>query len=204
MKRLLLLSILIFASCAKEEITDTSLCVFGDCGVTLSIDQVSSPDAYVDANGYWNVPYTGSNYFTIVAQYDAISGSYINGAGPDITTEWDSNYWFTAIDGITMWSSLYNPLGSNYSANFTFAYASETVSRTVDLGEIEEMFNLSGRYLRDNSLGPIPTTKSNAQYKSKKPYIFIEGMRGDTLTVYTNTSYAGELEIEKSMNVILK
>jgi len=209
MKQFILLSILIFASCAKEDITESyGLCLFGECSVELSIDPVSSPDAYIDANGYWNVPFTGSKYFTVVANYDNISGEYVTGAGPMIKTEWDSNYWFTAVNGITMWSSLYNPLGSNYSANFTFAYASETREITVDLGEVEEIFNLSGRYMRDESIGSMPETMSTRTYKSKKPFIFLEGMKGDTLDVYAYTTYAWDSpkaeQIESVIKVILQ
>ena len=120
-----------------------------------------------------------------------------------IETEWDSNYWFTAINGVTMWTSFYNPLTSNYSQDLSFIFATETTEITITLGEIEEILNLSGRYLREDSLGPKITTRSNKNYKSKKSFIFLKEMIGDTVTIFIKTNYANLQEIEETIKVIL-
>ena len=208
MKYIISITVLLLASCTKDVVVDSSPCITGDCTVSLSINSIASPDAYIDANGYWNVPYTGSKYFTVDASYSRLKGAYVRGTLPFITTQWDSNYWFRIVGEVVMLSNLYNPLGSDYTYGFSVRYPSETREVTIDVSTIDELLNLSGRVMRDNTKGPMPSTKSTTKYTTSKPFVFLPQMVGDTIQITAYTDFAWDsdmpVEVENTINVILK
>ena len=194
-------------SCTTDD-EDLNPCITGDCNVSLKIDKLSQPDSYKDANGYWHIYHTGSQYFTVNATYSSLKGSYVRGTLPLIETAWDTDYWYRIAGEVVMISNLYNPLGSDYTYGFTVVYPSETREVAIDVSTINELHNLSGRYMRDNVKGPLPETSSTVKYTSSKSFVYLPEMKKDTVTIDAFTSFAWDsplrVNLENQIKVILE
>ena len=176
----------------QEEIVEIEqgVCVFGPCEVSIYPDPAGQPNAYLDDNGYYHIEYFGPKYFGLKAQYSYLKGMYAPGSIPTIKTEWDSNFWYTNLGGVILWSNLYNPLGSDYTMNFSMALASETRQITVSLNEVPEIYNITGQYIREGSKGPMQTSGSGVDFWGKKMFTLMPEMVGDTIQITANTVFA--------------
>ena len=125
------------------------------------------------------------------------------GGMPTIETTWDTDFWYTVLQGVTLWSNLYNPLGSDYTMNFSMALASETRQITVPVNEIPEIYNISGQYMRGGVEGPMQTSGSSMEFWGKKMFTLMPEMVGDTISIKSETVFAYDSsEIERFTNEI--
>ena len=189
---LVLIGILSLGSCEKQEIPYYP-CIDGDCGLVAIPDPVSQPNAWLDSNNYWHLNYEGSKYFALVLKYDMTKK--LNGGGqPYITTEYSTDTWLINLGEYKLWSSRYNPLGSDYTQNFQMALANEVVEVSIPSSEITEMMNMSGQYYRECfssgcGLGPEPKVRANVGHRSKAIFTYFpeQAQVHDTITVQLKT-----------------
>ena len=182
-------------SCTAEEVEDTdfntsSACILGDCEVNMYPDPAGQPDAYLDSNGYYHIYYFGAKYFGVKAEYSPLKGQYMPGGVPTIRTSWDTNFWYTVIEGVKLLSNVYNPLQSDYTMNFSMVLPTETREINVPVSEISEIYNISGQYMREGKEGPMQYTGVNSKFYSKKMFTLMPEMVGDTISITAESVFA--------------
>lgn len=204
--------LLIITSCQKEDL-GSSPCINGNCYTELYPDPVSQPNAFKDDNGYWHLQYEGAKYASIIVKY-ALTKQMNAANQPWIKTEYTTDTWLVAKDGYRMWSSRYNPLGSDYTQNFQMAIADTMVVVTIPKSEVQEMNNMSGQYYRDCynpscGLGPKPKIQPGLSHRSKAllTYFPEQALVHDTVQVFFKSTFRPEGEegvvVRDTINIIL-
>ena len=180
-------------SCTQQEEIDPleeGACMLGPCSVELYPDPANQPNAYLDENGYWHLEYFGAPNFNIVAIFSALKNRNVRGTIPMIKSFWDTSYWYTVSEGITLWASSYSPFG-DFTNNFTYAIANNTYQIIIPrIEEVYEIYNLSGQFMRNGELGPDKYTFVGSSYKSKLVCKMMKEQVGDTITIW-NKSFFG-------------
>lgn len=206
---LFLLIGLIFAAASCTKDTDyVTACVTGDCELTMQIDKLSQPDSYVDENGYYHIKFFGHKYFSVKTTYSQLKSNYIIGNIPLIESQWDTNMWYTLVDGIVMWTSRYSPFGE-FTANFSFSIPTSTNPIVIpSVSDLNELQNASGQYMRNGVKGPVISTSPNVDFVGKQNFFFLPEMIGDTLVIENRTEFAYGSEaseaVKKTIKVILE
>ena len=212
---LLILSILFLASCSKEEISLNSYpCLDGDCNSFFEIDQLVSPDAYEDENGYWHIQHQGYNYFTIKGELDELHPDYVINDVPLIETIYDSDYWVW-IDSITFTVPLYSLLGFFTSGDYINPIPIGNLSYTIeDMAQNHPPLNIVGYSINKNQCMDCPYsesllgTYSKYNYNPRQQIFFDNQMVGDTAKIFIKTKFNNDwgrtVEIDKVIKVIFE
>ena len=207
---LLILSILFLASCSKEEILLNSYpCLDGDCNSFFEIDQLVSPGAYEDENGYWHIEHQGYNYFTIKGQLSEAELAEVNGV-PLVETIFDSNYWVW-INGITFTVPLYSVLGYFTGGGYNNPIPVGNLTYTIEeMAQTHPPLNIVGYQINPNQCLDCPYsptligTRSKYNYTPQQQIFFDNQMKGDTAKIMIEARF-GEMSdeiIETEFNII--
>ena len=200
MKKFYLLSILVISltACSKQEDT-----IFLIPNAELELASDSGMQSQMVADTLY-ITYNGAKYFPVQLNLDGLSQDmFINGV-PNVTADWTTNYWYTMVDGLYMWSSLYNLLDSSYNQNFTYATASETRLTSIpDVAELDEVMNISGQYMRNGDLGPVPTTYFNKDLRTRQMMALNPEMVGEVIEI-TADVFIGEDGISTTESMYIK
>lgn len=187
---LVAIGLLTICSCqAEDDPLGSGACLLGDCKTVLEIDLSSQPDAYLDENGYWHIKYYGVPYFSVKARFSPLKNRHVRSTIPMIKSTWDSSVWYIPGE-ISLWSSSYSPFG-DFTNNFSYAIANNTYQIVIPrLDEINEIMNISGRYMRNGIMGPRTSTHSTPTYYTKQPMMLSRDMVGDTIQVWNESYFA--------------
>jgi hypothetical protein len=202
---LLILSILFLASCSKEEILLNSYpCLDGDCNSFFEIDQLVSPGAYEDENGYWHIEHQGYNYFTIQGQLDELHNDYYVNGVPLVETIFDSNYWVW-INSITFTVPLYSVLGFFTNGDFLNPIPIGNLVYTItDMAQNFPPLNIAGYSYNPNSEENVLGSFSKYNLEPRQQIFFDTQMVGDTASVFIKTIYPQNIEIENQIKIIFE
>jgi hypothetical protein len=202
---LVLIILLLFAlsSCTKD-VEDVNACLLGDCDFTMQIDKSSQPDSYVDESGYHHIKFFGPKYFSVKTTYSQLKSNYVIGNIPLIESQWDTNMWYTLVDGIVMWTSRYSPFGE-FTANFSFSIPTSTNPIVIpSVSDLNELQNASGQYMRNGVKGPVISTSPNVDFVGKHNFFFLPEMIGDTLVIENRTEFAYGSEVSETVKKTIK
>lgn len=194
---LLLGFILIFqVSCKKQELKP-EICTDG-CESYFYIDPLSSPDTYLDENGFHHVKHIDLNYFTIKGQLDEmIEGNDINGI-PNVEVGFDSDYWVT-FNNIHFTTPMYNGfLGWYNDGNLNTPISIGQYEYTLeDLSNQSSIFNIVGYEITKYMCLDCPYTPtlvgtySKYTYEPQMSIFFDDEMIGDTANIYIEVKHRG-------------
>ena len=202
---LVLIILLLFAlsSCTKD-VEDVNACLLGDCDFTMQIDKSSQPDSYVDENGYHHIKFFGPKYFSVKTTYSHLKSNYVIANIPLIESQWDTNMWYTLVDGTVMWTSRYSPFG-DFTANFSFSIPTSTQPVVIpSVSDLNELQNASGQYMRNGKRGPAVSTSPHVDYVGKQNFFFLPEMIGDTLVIENRTIFAYGSDVSESVKKTIK
>ena len=202
---LLILSILLLASCSKEEIyLNPYPCLDGDCSNFFEIDPLVSPGVYQDENGYFHIEHQGYNYFTIQGQLDELHPDYVINGVPLVETIYDSNYWVW-IDSLTFTVPLYSVLGYFTGGGFINPIPVGNLTYTIeDMANNFPPLNIVGYSYYPGSTLEELGTKSNYNYTPQQQIFFDNEMVGDTAKIFIKTIFPADIEIEKQFSIIFE
>ena len=194
---LLLGLVLIFqVSCKKQELKP-EICL-GGCDSYFYIDPTSSPDTYLDENGFHHVKHMDLNYFTIKGQLDEmIEGNEINGI-PNVEVGFDSDYWVT-FNNIHFTTPMYNGfLGWYNDGNLNTPISIGQYEYTLeDLSNQSSIFNIVGYEITKYMCLDCPYTPtlvgtySKYTYEPQMSIFFDDEMVGDTANIYIEVKHRG-------------
>ena len=194
---LLLGLVLIFqVSCKKQELKP-EICL-GGCDSYFYIDPTSSPDTYLDENGFHHVKHMDLNYFTIKGQLDEmIGGNEINGI-PNVEVGFDSDYWVT-FNNIHFTTPMYNGfLGWYNDGNLNTPISIGQYEYTLeDLSNQSSIFNIVGYEITKYMCLDCPYTPtlvgtySKYTYEPQMSIFFDDEMIGDTANIYIEVKHRG-------------
>jgi len=202
---LLILSILLLASCSKEEIyLNPYPCLDGDCSNFFEIDPLVSPGVYQDENGYFHIEHQGYNYFTIQGQLDELHPDYVINGVPLVETIYDSNYWVW-IDSLTFTVPLYSVLSFFTSGDWQNPIPVGNLTYTITNMALNfPPLNIAGYSYNPDSEDNILGTFSKYNLNPRQQIFFDTQMVGDTASVFIKTIYPQDIEIEKQIKVIFE
>ena len=207
-KLLVVLGVVIFASCEKpeEEIYYSSPCVGQECFTAFFIDKSTNPYTYKDINGYWHIEYWGPNYFTVkVHMTDLWERHVINGV-PLTEAAFDSNYW-VAFDDMKFTIPMYSPFGLYNQQGRPIPVGNRTYDIS-DIASLMEPLNIAGYQITKNTCFDCPYSDrlfaTYARYgRDLQQQIYLDNrMVGDTLEVYVKATYNTEGFVERGDSVI--
>ena len=194
---LLLGLVLIFqVSCKKQELKP-EICL-GGCDSYFYIDPTSSPDTYLDENGFHHVKHMDLNYFTIKGQLDEmIGGNEINGI-PNVEVGFDSDYWVT-FNNIHFTTPMYNGfLGWYNDGDLNTPISIGQYEYTLeDLSNQSSIFNIVGYEITKYMCLDCPYTPtlvgtySKYTYEPQMSIFFDDEMIGDTANIYIEVKHRG-------------
>ena len=206
-KLLLILSVLFFAACSKEELP-SGVCL-GDCETLFYVDH---PGAYLDDNNIWHVQYQGFKYFNIRGQVSELQPEHVVNGVPLIETHWDTDYvkWDWDLLGLGFRIPDYEPYGTYEDSWYNTAWSLFDIFgwNVIDpntgqqangsicyMATIAEINNVAGYSINDKICPDCPYTDTLMGVYSKNNYtptqqIYLdEHMEGDTLTVWIKTKF---------------
>ena len=213
MKKLIIFSLVsFFWACSPEEIASPYPCLDGDCDALFEIDQLVSPGAYQDENGYWHIEHQGFNYFTIKGELDELHPYYVVNGVPLVETVFDSNYWVW-INGITFTVPLYSVLGFFTNGDYTHPIPVGNQTYTIeDMAENHPPLNIVGYQIQKNQCLDCPYsetligTYSKYTYNPQQQIFFDNQMVGDTATVFIRSTFNSDVgervEINNEFKII--
>lgn len=195
-------------------------CIDEDCFGYFYIDPEVTPGVYQDENGYWHVPHSGPNYFTIKGYLGEMYPDYVINGVPLIETVFDSDYWVW-IDGLTFTTPLYNVLGFFSDNNYQSAIPVDNLTYTIeDMASIHPPLNIVGYQINPDQCLDCPGAKSllgtysKYTYEPQQQIFFDSQMVGDTAQVYVRVTWntdgnpnniGGDIEIEDAkFNIIFE
>jgi hypothetical protein len=195
---LILLGFLL-ASCSKEEIQPSSVCLDGSCDSFWEIDSLVSPGVYQDENGYWHITHQGYNYFTIKGKLDELDPHYeVNGV-PLVETTFDSNYWVW-IQNFQFTVPLYSVLSYFTSGAYQNPIPVGNLTYTIeDMAQNHPPLNIVGYQINKNQCLDCPYsqtllgTYSKYTYEPQQQIFFDNEMVGDTATVMIETKFNSDI-----------
>lgn len=208
MKKLLILILLILASCKKE--SEPVICP-GGCNAEYSI---TSPNAELENDGYWHVPHNGPNYFTIRGNLTPVNDEYVINGTPLVEAEFDSDYWII-LDTVNFTTPMYSYLGWWSDNNFMNPIAIGNHNyNMVFLANNYMPFNIVGYQLQKYMCWDCPYTPTLLGTYSKYTYtpaqnvFFDNEMIGDTAHVFIKTTFNTDLGtrkiVETKLNIIFE
>jgi hypothetical protein len=198
MKKLFLLLPLLW-SCEEPAKIYPEPCI--DCTVEWTIDTIQHAGTYFDGE-FWNVPYSGMQYFQVIGQTDSLHSDYIINGIPLIEVVFDSDTWYV-FDTISMNIPLYSPFTSQYTTP-TWAFPLPSGDTTILITNPNFIINSVGY-----TYGSTNFVKSYHTYRPRCEVLVFEEMKGDTIEVYSKTVYNYDLvgkrkEVFDTVKVIIK
>lgn len=180
---LIVLFSIVFTSCTKTD-DDIPSFLYGE----ISLPTDSGLDATYVADTLY-IDYNGAKYFPMQIDIEGLTqDDYVNGV-PLASADWDTDYWYTMVGDIYMWSSLYNPLGSDSNQNFTYRIASETRQTQVPAQAVENhLMNADGSFIRDGEFHDNAYTQFNTKLSTRQMFALNENMIGVPITITAQVS----------------
>tara|TARA_R110001599_G_scaffold554_1_gene2455 strand:+ start:1986 stop:2717 length:732 start_codon:yes stop_codon:yes gene_type:complete len=183
-------------SCKKQDVK-ADICTDG-CESYFYIDPLSSPDTYLDENGFHHVKHIDLNYFTIKGEIEEVlPGNEINGV-PNVEVGFDSDYWIT-FNNIHFTTPMYNGFQGWYNDGDlnTPISVGEYEYTLEDLSDRSSIFNIVGYEITKYMCLDCPytvdliSTYSKYTYNPQMSIFFDDEMIGDTANIYIEVKYRG-------------
>ena len=183
-------------SCKKQELKP-EICTDG-CESYFYIDPLSSPDTYLDENGYHHVKHIDLNYFTVKGVLEeVIEGNEINGV-PNVEVGFDSDYWIT-FNNLHFTTPMYNGfLGWHNDSDLNTPISMGEYEYTLeDLSNRSSIFNIVGYEITKYMCLDCPYTPtlvgtySKYTYEPQMSIFFDDEMIGDTTNIYIEVKHRG-------------
>tara|TARA_Y100000389_G_C17439148_1_gene507500 strand:+ start:49 stop:780 length:732 start_codon:yes stop_codon:yes gene_type:complete len=191
-------------SCKKQDIK-ADICTDG-CESYFYIDPLSSPDTYLDENGFHHVKHIELNYFTIKGVLEeVIEGNEINGV-PNVEVGFDSDYWIT-FNNIHFTTPMYNGfLGWHNDGDLNTPISMGEYEYTLeDLSNRSSIFNIVGYEITKYMCLDCPYTPtlvgtySKYTYEPQMSIFFDDEMIGDTTNIYIEVKHRGNSTYRSSI-----
>ena len=207
-KLLVVLGVIIFASCEKpeDEVWYSSPCVGGECFTSFFIDKNIQPNAYIDDNGYWHIEYYGPNYFTVGVGFTQIKDEYLINDVYPTEAAFDSNYW-VAFDDMKFTIPVYSPFGLYNQVGSPIPIGDYTYDIS-DIASQMEPLNIAGYQITKKTCFDCPYSDrlfaTYAKYgRDLQQQMYLDKrMVGDTLEVYVKATYNTEGLVERGDQVL--
>ena len=204
----------LLTNCSMEDNLHPYPCIDGDCNTIFEIDNLVTPDLYLDENNYWHITHPGFNYFTIKGELDELEDDYVVNGVPLIETAYDSNYWI-AFDSLTFTVPTYSVLSWFTDNEFNTPLPVGTYTYTLtDIVQIMSPLNIAGytisKYFDFNHPAAETMLGSYSKYNyiPRQQFYFGREMIGDTATVFIKTTFNNDfgpsVEVEKEFNIIFE
>lgn len=214
----IMLSLVLVMAYSCEDDKYAYPCLDGECNTNYIIDTIVSPGAYIDPNGYWRVPHSGLNYFTIAGKLDELDPQYVVNGVPLIYSQYDSDYWIL-FDTIQWTNSTYGIFGEFSDQDLSNPISIGNVTYTLaDIADLHPPFNIVGYQIPkyfcfDCPYAPtIVSTYVKYTYRPRQQIFYDSEMAGpdtqDTANITIKTVYNADtgsrVEIIDTMVVIFE
>lgn len=206
----LLTSILFLAliACKKEP---TPIVCPGGCDAEYYI---TSPNAQLDPNNHWHIPFVGLNYFTIRGILTPLDSEYVINGEPLVEAKFDSDYWII-LDTVHFTTPMYSYLGWWSDNNYMNPIAvGNHEYNMVFLANNYMPINMAGYQLHKYMCWDCPYTPtllgtySKYTYEPGQNFIYDNEMIGDTAHIFIKTTFNTDLGarkiVETKLNVIFE
>ena len=193
MKKLLLsLSVISLLSCTKQTIHQSPC--DGNCDTHYDViyeNQIISPNS----NGYYEVDYSGLNYFQVKGRLTPVNNQYVVNGVPLVEAKFDSDYW-VVFDSILFQTPMYSYLGwFNDQTLETPISIGNNIYTLTDLIQLMPPLNIVGYQIPYNFDVDHPAAESYLGTYSRYNYnptqnIFVDNeMVGDTINIFIETTF---------------
>jgi len=208
-------SIILIGMClgaCKKETLHAPPCI-GDCNTEFTI-HYSGDIINASPNGYYEIKWSGLNYFQIKGNLSKLSPEYVINGVPLVEVNYDSDYWIL-IDTIRFTTPQYSYLGWFSDNNFNNPIPIGNTTHTmVGLTETHQPLNIIGYQITKyfcydcQSAPTLIGTHSKYNYKPTQNVMLDNEMIGDTINIFIETTFnsdLGETEtIKNNFNIIVK
>jgi len=199
--------VLVLFSCKKEKIYSQPC--NGDCDASFEIVYKNLPIS-ISSDGFYRVQWDGLNYFQVSGELSTLNEQYVINGVPLVETRFDSDYW-VLIDTLRFRTPQYSYLGWFNDGNFNNPISiGNYTGSMVDISQNHSPLNIAGysipRYFCfDCPYAPtLIGTHSKYTYQPKQNIFLDDEMVGDTLTIFTQTTFNSDMGERETLDINFK
>ena len=193
-------------SCKKQEMVYPTPCD----GTCQTYYEVTSPGSFLGNDGYWRVPFNGTNYFQIKGDLSPLRNQYVINGEPLTDAQFDSDYW-VVFDTLTFQTPMYSYLGWFNDEGLTNPIPIGTYTYTLtDLINSHPPTNVVGYQIPKNLCVECPYSLTVLGTHSKYTYkptlnVFVDNeMVGDTINIFIETIFNTDVGESEAVGDALK
>ena len=208
MKYFFYLSIL-FISCSKNNSNYPQPCILENCLTDYKVVYLGDT-LLQNSNGFWEVNYSGLNYFQVCGKLSELNDDYVINKVPLIEANFDSDYW-VLFDTLRFQIPMYSYLGwfDDQTMNTPIPIGTFTYTM-VDLINLHPPLNIVGYQIPKYFCWECPYAPTIVGVHSKYNYrptcnvLLDDEMIGDTINIFIETIFNSDLGERELINDQLK